>query len=1077
MQLQPNTVPTVPVGGMVLARRGEMLGSGQFLYLRNIRANTPTTLQSRNGYLPLNNTVLSALNVHTIRKLNNYLDSVVKYVAGAGTTLQSVDSGGGTSLLTGFSGNPLTMVSAQPLQSPAPWLYVGDSSRMGKVGVVGGSVVGYNMGIAAPSAPCSATLGGEPIKVLDDFDVTTGWAASAGVITNPDRINTTIAAILYDSGSTGYANIVPTSFTQDIQPDILLDVDGVQCKIHSVYPAITATTIASISYDSGSTGPCSMVLLTPSNILKQDALLRLDSGGPDDEYVRVEAIIPGPAGQTSIRCTTVNTQVAGHTAEGIASFRAYLTNTAAVSDTLVSKSLQLAIAGAGTITLDKTVSLDLSNIGTRAVSDADDLHLSLKVSNPSAITEIQLRLDVDRTTNDFTQNYFLHSIRPSDLVPITEQSLTTLAAQQVIIQREQIEQAYVDPRGRDYFLPEGGYYGSGAPYSDPYYDPSYYPPTYPVEAISGANNQTAAGASQWTELVVKLSSLVRIGTDTGVTLKDVKALRISIVCTAAVDITADSWWIGGTYGPDCRPSGFGYSYWYAYRSRKTGGGRSNPSPFMRTQMFPKREQVTIVGDRSTDPQTDTVDVFRQGGTLSTIQYLGSVANPGSGQWTFVDTLDDGEIIQNDSLEFDNFQPFPTADQPRSGTLNVRGTAIEWASGDTFNTAWARGSIIVINGKATRLYTNPSSTTRAEITENLGTLTGVAFELPNALLVGQPLPVLVGPYTQGGPEYIFGLGDDTGNLYWTKAGRPDSASDANYVTVTSPSEPLIAGAMYDGRVILWSTERMFFVQPDGLGGFVTQEIANSRGCLHSWAVCVNQLIYFIGKEGIYESEGGQPRLISGPLYDMFPNETSDSAPLRAVDMPPVLYTNPTYQRLFTYGNYVYFCYQNTAGGRRTLVWDIQRRVWISDDLYANTPVCFYGEEGRDVHGLLMGSDDGYIYRFGASLSDNGTDIPMLLRAVVKDGEWWRHLRALRFAHSSEQDTVIDVEMDGAFTTYVFPATGGTYRNYYQPTRPTKGKSLEFTIRATQGFVLFVKDCAFEQKAWPNSQGYTVFNPFA
>lgn len=70
---------------------------------------------------------------------------------------------------------------------------------------------------------------------------------------------------------------------------------------------------------------------------------------------------------------------------------------------------------------------------------------------------------------------------------------------------------------------------------------------------------------------------------------------------------------------------------------------------------------------STDPQVNTIDVYRQTPGLSNFTYTLSVPNSSP---TFVDTLSDLTIANNPILNFNNYEPFPSIDLPRSGTCNV-----------------------------------------------------------------------------------------------------------------------------------------------------------------------------------------------------------------------------------------------------------------------------------------------------------------------------------------------------------------------------------------------------------------------
>jgi len=72
--------------------------------------------------------------VHSIRRLNDTtnptaLPSGYILVNGAGTVLYA----GSTSIATGFSGNPLSIVPFRPNTSVQPWAYIGDSSPQGSV--------------------------------------------------------------------------------------------------------------------------------------------------------------------------------------------------------------------------------------------------------------------------------------------------------------------------------------------------------------------------------------------------------------------------------------------------------------------------------------------------------------------------------------------------------------------------------------------------------------------------------------------------------------------------------------------------------------------------------------------------------------------------------------------------------------------------------------------------------------------------------------------------------------------------------------------------------------------------------
>lgn len=71
---------------------------------------------------------------------------------------------------------------------------------------------------------------------------------------------------------------------------------------------------------------------------------------------------------------------------------------------------------------------------------------------------------------------------------------------------------------------------------------------------------------------------------------------------------------------------------------------------------------------SLDPQVDTIDVYRQTPALDNFTYVLSIANSGGG--TFTDSLSDLTIANNPIINYNNYEPFPSIDLPRSGTCTV-----------------------------------------------------------------------------------------------------------------------------------------------------------------------------------------------------------------------------------------------------------------------------------------------------------------------------------------------------------------------------------------------------------------------
>lgn len=127
---------------------------------------------------------------------------------------------------------------------------------------------------------------------------------------------------------------------------------------------------------------------------------------------------------------------------------------------------------------------------------------------------------------------------------------------------------------------------------------------------------------------------------------------------------ADSW---GTVLTDaiCNDSTFGFGIQILTQS-SGGSDRSFFYTFTITVYYTSLNATgTCVS--SSDPQVDTIDVYRQDPGLSNFTYVLSVPNSSP---SFNDTLSDLQISSNPILQYDNFEPFPSIDLPRSGTINV-----------------------------------------------------------------------------------------------------------------------------------------------------------------------------------------------------------------------------------------------------------------------------------------------------------------------------------------------------------------------------------------------------------------------
>ena len=1001
---QPFQRATVKAGkGLDLTNPIDQLADDRHPYVKNIRSYNRGGLQPRPG-LELLHTLA---NVHSIFQLQDNYNSRYPFIYGAGTNLFT-SANLVTPVATGFSGHPLTGVVGRPERTPDPWLFVGDENKMVAVG--SDSSV-RNWGIAPPMHG-PTLLNPDPAKMLSVTDCTNltqdgaTWnnSVGAGALSLVNRTNTTITRILYDSGTTGYCLIQPAAMGKDIQPNMRLFANSAEyVLVEQVLPAISDTTVEAIEYDTGTTGLCTIQLTAATAGLQPNSMLLLNAVEP----VRVLEVIDGLDNRPCIRVSTTTTIAAGHTVVGLGAFRCYTTTTLAAAHTLVCKSIQTTIdptvgtpAGIGNIRLNAP--RDITQVGGKTITEDDEISIGLYIQDINRLIEVRLWFDVDPGTilntyagTDLSRNYYFYAARAADLQSYADFQLATSlvgttpgriqkstydkfnAGPNTLVRDNETgklisyDQALADFRAlKSGFgdTTKGLFAGNKQEILKKFQD------RYGV-SVNDQNEplfQIGSGKEQWYQLTIKVKDLQRVGTDRSRTLKNVTAVMASFQLTqlatpATVDCAISSWWIGGGYALDSysSPTVFSDAYYYRYTGwNDTTGDESLPSPATRVGVLSRRQQNQIQLAKHPDPQVTKLNIYRYGGTLKQWLYVGQVDNPAGATTTFTDNLPDESIANNQLLRFNLYAPFATAGRPARGTCRIVGNKMIWLSGDTFDTTWAPGTEVVINGKTHLLYKQPTDTTHIELAASAGAGTPLNFYFPSPIRLGKPLSRVFGPYGTGAEALVyFACGDpvNPGYLYWTNENDPNATTDANYIEVTPPNEPLINGCVYDGRVFVFSSERMWQVTASrdltGALTYVPQEIANSRGLVAPWALCVDKLIYFVSKDGIYYSEGGQPTsLTTEALYELFPHDGIPGKDINQIPAPDM--TQDMYLRLSSLSGMLYFDYliqdrpSEFVIDMATLVLTIQRGAWMYDE-YADQGVrCRYPAIGANSSDYRM-----------------------------------------------------------------------------------------------------------------------------
>lgn len=847
------------------------------------------------------------------------------------------------------------------------------------------------------AAPGMAAIGLlDMTNVVPGISITVGASNEEVIVeeVHPAIAPTTIGRILYDVGTSGLCTIQPAgSFTQgQIEAAVPADVQQRYDAAGLIPPRVTVSRTVDYPVDS---------------------LIQIDTL----ETVRILSVAIGPDGTMSFRCSTTNTFVGGETLVGVPSFRAYCNTTVSVADLATAMSIQNTITPSATEAVVGGIQSPMSGgsrnwglVGNRASQPDDYIRFGIRLTSFANVQSIRLLLNVSDDSgtggSDFLHNYYFYEWRQNDLLAAIQTAAgvaTSLVSteQAGAVQQGQVDAYYQNQYGYNTTIEDGAVRrGPRGIMPNPAAPPKGPKGTLTPEQReqiaksraqqadgtvtvgSAISRQLAVGNDQWVVLQCRLGDLTRIGTEQTLTLSTIIGAAVTIQVAADATLTpividyADAYLLGG-YGPDVSLTWNPYVYRYRYRSTLTGA-RSNPSPPMRAGIKPHRGRVTLTADQSADPQADVIDWYRLGGALARWSYVGTSDNEPSPSYD--DDYADGQIEAGETLDFSRFQPWPVQDLPRMGTCTVAGTAIEWTSGDQFNTAWSQGSLVLINGRATALYTQPQSTTRFYVIDSVGEGTNIEFSLPSPTLVSQPLPAL-----WGGPIndvlFHFACGDpsDPGVLHWSQANDPDASSDINTLTVTSGADPLQNGCFYDGIPYVFSSNDLYRINATfgDATAFRTTKTACGKGLWSRWFFCVTPYgIVFGANDGIYLTSGGGPAqsLTNDDLRPLFPQDGSISNPDAIRNLSPVDFTQVQYLKLSYVDQLIYFDYMDIDGELHTLVYDFRVQGW-TPDVYASGATARLNEGGPEVHSAIMGALNGQLYVNDANkTTDDETDVP-------------------------------------------------------------------------------------------------------
>jgi hypothetical protein len=905
----------------------------QYPYTLNVYSSKRGTVQTRPGLTLLSS--VTAARVAAKRVNNSLPGSTYAFQRFSADAAGNMYGGlnGDVLLDSGFSGSPPAFVTAAPAQSPETWLYAADKQRMRKFRCDQATV--QNIGIFPPNKEPSAVLGPPQYKQLLFGTPTAGGIA--GVPGAIDRIpaSTTIRAILYDVGTTGWCCLAYTNASNDysfIGRGAQATYGGTEASVmEQVFTTLSATTVAGIHYDSGSTGLCTIQMSTPFTDLERNQMLQFPS-----EYVRVLSVTKGPDGLYSFRCSTVGTISAGNSITSIPATRTYLAATHAAGETVQAVGVSSVFTLAPTTTqgigyLTVTSPLDLSQINGRPVTIDDYMHISIRVDHPELVLFGRVLLDVDAVTNDFTHNFYYQPFEHNDFTAASQGTSSQTASQQASIGLQQT-------RAYDLatFYEQGGLgdfadaQKIAAQQANPYAD-------YPIST----SMQAVTGSSVWTEFLFKISELQRVGSDETRNLANVKAFRLELTVSGTVTVSETAWWVGGTFGPDVLDSTYGIQGFpilarYRYRNSQTGA-ISVQSPALRAGVVPRRQNVWLTGTPSPDPQVDYIDWEVFGGAQEGWHYAGTGTNTTD---PYIFDLTTTAVLANDPLSSVAFPPVPASDSPKHAIVSVVGTAVTWVSGDPFNPKWAAGGTMHIGTKAYTLYAPPASATFLTTVENVGTLVNANFVFAEPTLLGQSVPLLWGPDQQG--RYFY-AGDpyNPGNVYPSNAdadGGADGVSDQTVVVVSSPSDPVMNGAVIEDVSVVLTSNTLQRLQPTPAADTLSYTpivLETGKGLYARWGMVVSgTALYYVGNQGIYRwtQSTGSVSITEERLAPLFPHASIPGRTLTlggassGVILHPPDYSQPDLMRLGAANGYILFDYVDTVGTPMTLAYREANGSW-------------------------------------------------------------------------------------------------------------------------------------------------------
>lgn len=429
-------------GGVNLREAADAISPNKFASAKNIRATATRAVQTRPGYTKVFNA-----NNSSITDIGAYAtlgtDDLPRLLVRTDGDLVYDDSGALVTTLAGNIGGGVWFLPFRPGESPQSWMYVASLADYQKISPPGNTTaIGYQVGIAEPNTAVEAQ------PAYPNFDILAPVVAAnfvpsgtAGGLSDAPRVSDTVGATVLDTG------LDPTygRYACQVSPTVQYQIGevvsvggGAITIIQDVLPPVAVGTIAAIFYDSGSTGKCVIVpqqapfgsgpnQTSVLGALRRGCLLQIGGG----EIVMVQNATQGPEGTVCFETSTVGTATVGQTLGGIpAIILAYVTDPA--GQTLTANQIQSSVGpGLGYISRTNPFNPFIQLLSEETKQEDQYFVFGFSISDPTQINEIRLEFNVDVGESGaptYSKNYYYYAIQPSLIAGVAANIQTQLSA-------------------------------------------------------------------------------------------------------------------------------------------------------------------------------------------------------------------------------------------------------------------------------------------------------------------------------------------------------------------------------------------------------------------------------------------------------------------------------------------------------------------------------------------------------------------------------------------------------------------------------------------------------------------------